>query len=475
MTRTTTYFFTLLVFACAEFIWSQNAEMPADNVLSYEAYLGYVKTHHPLIKQAELTLTLGEANLLKARGGFDPNVSVDYDRKKFKNTEYFDQLNATFKIPTWYGIEFKGNFEENTGEFLNPSLTVPTGGLYSAGVSLSLAKGLLINERMASLKKARFFSEQTKADRDLLINNLLFEASIAYFEWIEATNEQFIYETFLENASIRLNGITRSVELGENAAIDITEARIAMQSRQLHLEAATLKRRKAALVVSNYLWLNKIPMEIQDTVVPKFPTLAILENSLLLEGITETNKLSDSHPKLASLDAKIEVLTVDQSLKRNNLLPKLDLQYNFLSPQFDQINSFNKANFKAAFNFSMPLFLRKERGDLRLASLKLADANYERVATTLNLQNKITAVVAEIQSLENQNNLINEIVQDYKTLVQAEERKFSLGESSLFLINTREQKLIDAQLKENELIVKQLHATASLYNVLGIAEPPALN
>jgi outer membrane protein TolC len=475
MKRITIYTFTLLIFAFAELTSAQNVEEPLDNVLSFEEFLGYIKMHHPLMKQAELTISQGEANLLKARGGFDPKVEVDYARKKFKNTEYYDELNASFKIPTWYGIEFKGNFEENTGEFLNPNLIVPDEGLYSAGVSFSLAQGLLINERMASLKRARFFREQTKADRDLLVNDLLFEASKAYFEWILATNEQFIYITFLENASIRLQAVERSAELGENPTIDITEARIARQDRELNLEAAKLKRRKAALVVSNYLWLNNIPMEIQDEVIPEIPAISVLETSLRLEGITDPANLLNTHPKLISLDAKIDGLTVDRFLKRNKLLPKIDLQYNFLTTQSDQLNSLNTANYKAFVNFSFPLFLRKERGDLKLASLKLADANFERVSTSLNLQNKISAVSAEILSLETQNNLIKSIVQDYRTLLKAEERKFTLGESSLFLINSREQKLIDVQLKENDLIVKQLRATASLYNTLGIADPVTAN
>ena len=475
MKRLTIYIFTFLVFAFAELTSAQNVENLLSNVLSFEEFLGYIKMHHPLMKQAELSINQGEANLLKARGGFDPKVGVDYARKKFKNTEYYDQLNASFRIPTWYGIEFKGDFEENTGEFLNPESTVPDGGLYSAGVSFSLAQGFLINERMATLKKARLFNKQTKADRDLLVNNLLFEASKAYFGWIEATNEQLIYITFLENASVRLQAVERSVELGENAAIDITEARIAMQNRELYLEAAKLKRRKAALVVSNYLWLNDIPMEIQEEVIPEIPAIAVLETSLLLEGITNPSGLLNTHPKLASLDAKIEGLTVDRSLKRNKLLPKIDLQYNFLTTQADQLNSFNTANYKAYVNFSFPLFLRKERGDLKLASLKLASANFDRISTSLDLQNKITAVDAEIRSLETQNNLIKSIVLDYRELLKAEERKFTLGESSLFLINAREQKLIDVQLKENELIVKQLNATASLFNTLGIADPVNVN
>ena len=216
----------MILFAFAKDGLAQIDIKGLEQVLSFEVYLGYVKQQHPLLKQANLQLSVGEASLLKSRGGFDPKIEVDYDRKKFKNTEYYDLLNATFKIPTWYGIEFKANFEENTGAFLNPNLVVPDGGLYSAGISFSLAQGFLINERMAMLKKARFFVDQTTAQRDLLVNNLIFDASTAYFEWVEANNEQQIYASFLDNAKLRFEGVKRSVELGDKAAIDSTEAKI---------------------------------------------------------------------------------------------------------------------------------------------------------------------------------------------------------------------------------------------------------
>ena len=443
--------------------------------LSFEEYLGYVKQHHPLLKQANLNLTLGEANLLKARGGFDPKIEVDYDRKKFKKIEYFDELNATFKIPTWYGVEFKANFEENTGVFLNPNLTVPDGGLYSAGVSFSLAQGFLINERMAILKKAKFFINQTKAERDIMVNDIIFKASIAYLEWVEANNEQEIYTNFLNNAELRFQGVKRSAEAGDKAAIDSTEAKITFNTRKLNLEAAKLKTRKAALKASNFLWLNQVPLEIEENIKPILPNDDIVKNSLYLEGITNDPEILTNHPKLRSINAKVNGMEVDRSLKRNKLLPKLDLQYNFLTPDGDQLNSFNTAEYKAAVNFSIPLFLRKERGDLRLANLKLQDANFERASTLLTLQNKIAAVNAEISSLQEQNGLIDGIVIDYKRLLSAEERKFELGESSLFLINSREQKLIESTLKANTLQVKFLKANASLYNALGVSEPVTIN
>ena len=73
-------------------------------VISLSEYLGYVKTFHPIVKQANLIVSESEVKLLKARGAFDPKLEVDYDRKVFKNTEYYDKLNAAFKIPTWYGF-----------------------------------------------------------------------------------------------------------------------------------------------------------------------------------------------------------------------------------------------------------------------------------------------------------------------------------------------------------------------------------
>jgi len=472
------YLFFLLMLICGKPLLCQviqkefkkETELQQDKIFTYEEFLGYVKKYHPLIKQADLVLSTGEANLLKARGSFDPKIEVDYERKEFKKTEYFDQLNTTFKIPTWYGIEFKANFEKNTGEFLNPNLTVPDDGLYSLGVSFSLAQGLLINKRMATLRKARYFKNQTLAERNILINNLLFEASAAYFDWLEATNEQAIQASFLENASLRIKAVKKSIEVGDKAAIDSIEAGIIVQNRKLNLEAATLKKRKSALIVSNYLWIKGIPVELKENALPVRPDVKTVKSSLILQekNALDIARVLENHPKIISLDAKIDGLTVERSLKRNKLLPKINVQYNFLTSDFYETNTFNLDNYKTFINISVPLFLRKERGDLELANLKLRDANLDRMATTIQLQNKIKAVQIEIASLRKQKKLIEDITKDYQILVTAEERKFFLGESSLFLINSREQKLIDTKLKENKLMAKTLMAVAKLYNALGV-------
>jgi outer membrane protein TolC len=442
---------------------------PDTDPFPFETYLAYVKRHHPLVKQANLNLSIGEANLLKAKGGFDPKIEVDYNRKEFKDSEYYNELNASFKIPVWYGVELKGNFENNTGEFLNPDMTVPEGGLYSAGVSVSLAQGMLINERMASLKKARLFKDQSKAERDLLVNQVLYEASIAYFEWLQAYQEEMIYATILKNASNRLDAITKSYTSGDLAAIDTIEAGITVQNWLLGLESARLKRQKAGLQASNFLWVENIPLEFNDNAVPELPSDTTINNSLLMRTMSADSLIIKDHPKLRSLQFKMEALKVDQRLNSNKLLPKLDVQYNFLAAESEEQYFFNTSNYKALVTFSMPLFLRKERGELKLAKLKVKDAKYEINASTLTLKNKITAVNTEIASLSDQHDIVKSIVADYQVLLKGEERKFFMGESSLFLINSREQSLITSQLKMNEITVQKLMAKARLFNIAGLA------
>jgi outer membrane protein TolC len=446
-----------------------SAQEPDTLVLKFKEYLGYVKKYHPIAKQAELALATGQANLMRARGGFDPKIEVNFDQKDFKGTTYYDKLNAAFKIPTWYGLELKGTFEQNEGTFLNPENNVPDDGLYSAGISFALGQGFWINERMATLKQAKLFREQSKADRDLLINQILYNASLAYFDWLQVHNEIEIFKNFYANAQIRFEGIRQSALAGEIAAIDTVEAKIVVQDRGLNLEQAKVRLMNKSLELSNFLWLNNnIPVELQSNVVPDKDLDGDIDVAFEIMGMPLDSFSIEKHPKLKSLNYKIEGLEVDKRYKANKLLPKIDLEYNFITETPELVNSLETQNYKGGINFQLPLFLRKERGDLKLAKFKLQDAQYELDNTQIELKNKIVAIYRELESFEIQNKLIADIVQNYEALLKAEERKFSFGESSIFLINARESKLIDSELKKNEVQNKFFTTKAKLFNSLAV-------
>lgn len=438
------------------------------SVLGLQEYLAYVKSFHPIVRQVNLLTDESDAKLIKARGAFDPKLEVDYDTKQFKGSEYYDKLNATFKIPTWYGVELKANYQDNAGDYLNPENFTPEEGLYSIGISVSLAQNLWINKRMATLKQAKLFEKKALEEQKLLVNQILFEASLVYFDWFKAYNERRVFESFYQNAIVRLKGVKRNVETGENPAIDTLEARITVSDRALNLEKAKIAYTRASFELSNFLWLSDdLPIEIKETVYPDLLISEDVDRILNISSLTTDDELIEDHPKMMSLQYKYESMKVDKNLKVNKLFPVVNVNYNFLSETMGQGDNFNDSNYKAGFYVGFPLFLRKERGDLKLAKLKMKSAELDIVNTKVTLKNKIKMVQKEIESYGIQDNITKTMISDYESLFKAEERKFDIGESSLFLVNSRESKLIDAKLKGIDLMNQYYSAKAKLYNALG--------
>lgn len=437
-----------------------------NNEFSYNEFLGYVKKYHPLVKNADLEITRAQANLMMARGGFDPKIEVDFDKKQFKDKEYYSILNSSFKIPTWYGIEVKAGFDNNEGIYLNPQNTVPNQGLTSFGISVPLGQGLLINQRMADVRKAKMQVQLSQAERKLEAIAVLYDASIAYFNWKRNYDEVQLYKVYQKNADIRFKGIETLIKQGDKPAIDSIEAGIIVKNRTLSLEDSELKLAKAKLELSNYLWLdNSIPLELSDALIPENKLATTIQETLRTNDLQNQDFSITNHPKINALERKIDMLNVDRKLKANALLPKIDLSYSYLSePSYIDNYQFN--DYKIGVNFAFPLFLRKERGGLKLAQFKVQETQYALSLERVQLTNKITAQKTEITSLTKQRSLIEGLVKNNETMLQSEERLFSFGESSLFLINTRENNLVSAQLASIALENRFLISNSELFKIM---------
>lgn len=454
-------FKTLFFILFTTWVSAQNS-----NVLTYNEYLGYVKKFHPLVKSANLQVNSAQANLMMARGGFDPKIEVDFDQKQFKDKEYYSLLNSSFKIPTWYGIEVKAGFDNSEGMYVNPQNTLPNQGLTSLGINVPVGQGLLINQRMADLRKAKIQIQLSEAERKLQAIEVLYDASVAYFNWKRNYNEVELYKNYLKNAEIRFNGVTELIKNGDKPAIDSVEAGIIVRNRKLSLEDSQLKLTKAKLELSNFLWLeNNLPLELQDTIIPEENLEQTIKETLRTNDLMLANPSLENHPKIDALESKIEILEVERKLKANQLLPKIDLGYHYLSePNAFSTTDFN--NYKIGVNFSFPIFLRKERGGLKIAQFKIQDTQYELNLQKVQLTNKINAQQTEINSLERQRQLIDDLVNDYSTMLNSEERLFSFGESSIFLINSRENNLVSAQLSQLSMENRYFISNAELFKIM---------
>ncbi|MBP6001634.1 MAG: TolC family protein [Flavobacterium sp.] len=431
---------------------------------SFNEFLGYVKKYHPLVKQADLKLNEAQANLMLARGAFDPKIEVDYSEKQFQDKNYYSILNSSFKIPTWYGIELKAGFDNAEGIYMNPENTLPNSGITSLGISVPVGQGLFINQRMADIRKAKIAQNLNSAERNLQAIEVLYEASMSYANWKRSYDEVKLYETYLKNALIRYEGVSKLIAQGDKPAIDSVEAGIAVTTRKLNLEDAQLKFTKTRLELSNYLWYeNNLPLEVKEELQPE-KTLAITIKETL--QVNELSSFSlDNHPKIKALDAKIDLLKVEKQLKANALLPKMDLSYNYLSEP-STIDQYRMEDYKIGLNFSIPIFLRKERAGLKLAKLKIQDTQFSLQFERKSLENKLKSQQQEIISLQKQQAYNSQLVQDFNQLLTAEDRLFGMGESSLFLINSRENTLVSSQLNAIGLENRYFQALLGLYKTM---------
>jgi outer membrane protein TolC len=439
-------------------------------VLSFETYMDIVKTHHPVSKQAELQISKGDASLQSSRGGFDPKIFTDIGQKYYEGSQYYSLVNAGLKIPTWMGIELQAGYEQNQGLYLNPENTTPVDGLMYAGISIPIGQGLFIDKRRAELQKAKNFQEISELEQQIMLNDLLYESGQAYWEWFIAHSKLLVFEEAYELAEDRYLAVKRGAALGDLPPIDTLEAGIQLQNRELSLQQARLDFENATEMLSLYLWVDGIvPLETSEGTIPVTKD-SITDYSLEGGLLSELDTFISNHPELQQYQFKVEQMEIDKRLKKEQLKPVVNLKYNALSRPINgnPFTSYNTNNYTWGLEFRFPVFLRKERGNVKLADLKIQDAEFELATKQAGIEIKTNMAINLWTTTIEQINLYNQTVRDYYGLLDGERKMFNAGESSLFMVNSREAGYIQAQLKLIELIAKNRKAKLSANFALGL-------
>jgi outer membrane protein TolC len=88
---------------------------------------------------------------------------------------------------------------------------------------------------------------------------------------------------------------------------------------------------------------------------------------------------------------------------------------------------------------------------MELVQIKQQQTSNKLEQKRIEIENKVRGYYNDLENSRNQIQRYQVLLRNLQSLLQAEQRKFEVGESSIFLINSREQKLIETQLKFNKL------------------------
>jgi outer membrane protein TolC len=305
----------------------------------------------------------------------------------------------------------------------------------------------------------------------------MYDAIKSYWSWSESYNQYIVYRKSADVARVRFDGIKGSVANGESPPIDTVEALIQLQNMLTQVIKWENEFRNAGLELSVFLWDDQAnPLQLNPETVPLMTdSLKINPGGVFTDTISDRlSAIVNRHPDILVTRYKIDTYRIENRLYRDKLKPKLNLSYNLLakgqgitSEQMQYL--YMSQNYKFGAEFVFPLFLRRERGDIRMSNVKINETNYALSWKLLALQNKIQMAINDVKNNFRQLELLDQMVENYKTMLDGEEQRFLSGESSVFLINARQQKLVEAENKMVELKAKYFKSIIALFWSCGTA------
>lgn len=445
--------------SCIIIITGFGKQAMAQQLFTADDFIRWVKEYHPVARQAGLQINKADAELMSARGGFDPTVGLNASRKTFDGKNYYYYTNPELKIPTPIGIDIKTGLENNGGNYITSEVT--KGKTSYLGVEVPLGKGLLFDKRRAVLQQAKIYRSQTEQEQLSMLNDLMFDAYVSYWQWAGAYQLYSMYTRYIEVAGNRLRLLRIAQANGDKAVMDTLEAYTQIQVYRMSQAEALLKLNNTALELSNYLWMqNDSAVLLPAHYLPDTLQFAAEKNVAGVEDLVSQALVK--HPDLRTYQFKLEGLEVEKRLKFQSLLPYINVKANLLNKDYYVLKDVNGAmlenNYKWGIELKMPLLLREGRGDYKKAKLKIQETNLQLENKRWQLTNKIRSYYNEYVMLQQQLHTTAAMYHNYHALLRNEELKFSQGESSLFVINSRESKLIELLQKQTELRVKYLKA-----------------
>ena len=423
----------------------------AQTVFTLEEFLTSVQLYHPIAQRAGLLTDRARAELLLARGLLDPQLSADWSQKNFDDKLYYQIYSGKLKVPTALGIDVVAGYEQTDGIFLNPENTTDEMGLWNVGIEADIFQGLIVNERRIALDRAEVIQRLNENQRQLEVNDLLYDAGLAYVDWQQYYNYGQVLDSNVVLAENYFTITKLSYEGGEYTAMDTLEAYISYQDALTERQKNEAMLIKARQNMENYLWYEGTPLEL----VPGISAPAF-DVSVPFLNIAPVTTVAAANPLLRTYLNQQEIFVIEQRLKRVKARPKMKVKYNpLLATREESIRpTFNSNDLKWGFDFEMPLFLRSARAEIQLGELKIQEYGYLIQAKQNELTNKLQASINQIEVMRDQVRITTENVDRYELLLEGERIKFQFGESSVFLLNKRQEKFIESQLKLIELKAK---------------------
>jgi outer membrane protein, heavy metal efflux system len=441
----------------------------APSELSLAEVTRSVEASFPLLRAAERDQLIAEADVLSAEGGFDPSIRARASTTPFGGYRS-ERIDIGVEQPTaLWGTRVFGGWRYGSGSFAPYDGKYETADLGEArvGVQVPLWRDGPIDRRRAALRRAEIgttVARMSVAEQKLV---MVRAASVRYWDWVAAGRRLAIAKDLLVMAVRRDAQLTARVERGDLPAYERSENLRVLHQREAQVASAERYLENTAIELSLY-----VRSETGAAVVPPPARLPgtlppVPEASAHTSPDRAENLALAQRPEPKRLDALVEQSRVDAALADNQRKLGIDL---FVMGSKDIGPGPPKivpAELELGVLLDIPLLTRVMDGRKNAAEAQMAkysdQARYARDRVTADVRDALSSITRARERAS----AVRREVDAARGLVGSERERFELGESTLLIVNLREQAFAEAELREVDAIADHHRGVAALRAALG--------
>ncbi|WP_375188230.1 TolC family protein [Sphingobium yanoikuyae] len=387
-----------------------------------------------------------EGRAISAQGAFDTVFSVD---ARSRVEGYYDGTLIDSKVErplTGNGGYVYGQYRNSRGDFpvYEDKAYTNRAGELKIGALYALMRDRLIDARRSASQIAGNDIDIARFETRATAIGVQARAIAAYQKWVASGLKLKAYEALYDLAESRSQGIARQVQLGAKSAILLTENEANMVKR----EALVVQARQEFMAAANsfslyYRDADGLPILVDAA---RLPASAAAFDGLRINPLFAI----EDRPDFGILLEEIDNASVKLALAENDTRPKLDFEGQVAKDVGAQgLGGYSRTPLEVivGVTFKVPLQNRKARGKVAESQAKIDELTVKQRYLAEKIRTEVAGIGIEVDAARVLVDTTRRQRDLAERLAQAERRRFDLGSSDFFLVNSREEAATDAAVK----------------------------
>lgn len=419
------------------------------HALSLHDVLQSSYAHAPQIQKAKARLDEAQAGIQEAQGAFDWELNGTASQRaglyegRYADTQVTRRL-AESNTRIYGGYRASDNGLPVYEDYYNTA----TGGEYNIGVAFALLRDRIIDEDRFRYSDAVLSRKQQESEAYLVTLRTQFEAMSAYAQWLADGHALKVMQELVKLAQERQSAMGKQVAAGDVARIFLTENNQNIARREA--QAADARRRLERSAQRLSLYWRDAQGNPKTPTVSELPSLveSMPEFSLNDEALRETiTKAQNLRPEQIIINFGIEREQNRMALADNLRLPKLDLAVEGAQNLGRDAGSSAGEEGRVLLKLSIPLEQNKADGRVVASQARLESLEQDRRLLNDQIAADIRAVTAAADATAEEIAQSEREVKAADAMRQAENKRFANGDVDFFVLNMREERFGEAQLR----------------------------